>query len=600
MTIVGPGGTGVREGKTSEAMTAKTPALREVPRRTHHASAPAGGLGNRIIQRMVAPRSGPARVRGEVEVLEAPDPAGRLEVGEGLRQGLASRRGRGEPLPAATRRTMEAGLGADLGAVRLHTDVGAARMAGELSARAFTHRSDIFFAGGAYDPGTRAGQHLLAHELVHVVQQRRAGAALQAKLEVGAAEDGREHEADRAADRLLAGEAVGPLAGGEAAIQRAFQRAALVADANVHKSNQKKVANNQANRFTVRSGGIFGTGKKGTLRKGAVVDVDLDAHSDDNTYVMVRYRSGDAQKTGFVRRTSVKTYVELGDNNAWNDTGLDRGFLTEHARELPQSNKRFRNHQQRAIHNETNSFLTAIGGDESGLFDEAPEGAVENVPALDNFDVAPVRGATSPHTITQDQERFLAGLHQELTARQIYQRGFITRYQTNAEHFHAMIRQGLVLWTLDVDGILSIGSPQNNKHAVVAGGKDVFAAGEAYLKSAREYYIDRGELTHRQVELWAFIGGLDAEIEQLQRGNENALAQERGEERQRYLNEIGGIGVYNRITQISDQLAPSDLPLVVLDFGSGHYAPRKAWRRATDMWTQAGFQVEWSKTSQWL
>ena len=591
----------MREGKTSEATTAKAPAPREAPRRTHHTPAPAGGLGNRIVQRMVAPRSGPARVQGEVEVLEAPDPAGRLEVGEGLTRGLAERRGRGEPLPAATRRTMEANLGADLGAVRLHTDSGAARMAGELSARAFTHRSDIFFAGGAYDPGTRAGQHLLAHELVHVVQQqRRDEAALQAKLEVGAAEDSGEQEADRAADRLLAGEAAGPLAGGEAAIQRAFQRAALVADANVHKSNQKKVANHQANRFTVRSGGIFGTGKKGTLRKGAVVDVDLDAHTDDNTYVMVRYRSGDGQKTGFVRRTSVKTYVELGDNNAWNDTGLDRGFLTEHARELPQNDNRFRNHQQRAIHNETNAFLTAIGGDQSGLFDEAPEGEVVDVPALDNFAVSPVRGATSPHTITQDQERFLAGLHQELTAQQIYQRGFITRYQTNPDHFHAMIRQGLVLWTLDVDGLLSIGSPQNNKHAVVAGGKDVFAAGEAYLKSAREFYIDRGELTHRQVELWAFIGGLDSEIEQLQRANENALAGERAVERQRYLNEIGGMEVYNRITQISDQLAPSDRPLVVLDFGSGHYAPRKAWRRATDAWTLAGFQVEWSKTSQWL
>jgi hypothetical protein len=42
----------------------------------------------------------------------------------------------------------------------------------ELGAQAFTHGSDIFFNQGKYQPESPPGKHLLAHELVHVVQQR--------------------------------------------------------------------------------------------------------------------------------------------------------------------------------------------------------------------------------------------------------------------------------------------------------------------------------------------------------------------------------------------------------------------------------------------
>jgi len=36
---------------------------------------------------------------------------------------------------------------------------------------------------------------------------------------------------------------------------------------------------------------------------------------------------------------------------------------------------------------------------------------------------------------------------------------------------------------------------------------------------------------------------------------------------------------------------------VVLDFDSGHYAPREAWKAATSAWNEAGYKVEWSTTS---
>jgi hypothetical protein len=79
--------------------------------------------------------------------------------------------GRGEPLPANERAFFEARFGEDFSAVRLHADATAGAAALGFDARAFTLGRDIAFAPGEYAPGTAAGKRLLAHELVHVVQQ---------------------------------------------------------------------------------------------------------------------------------------------------------------------------------------------------------------------------------------------------------------------------------------------------------------------------------------------------------------------------------------------------------------------------------------------
>ena len=69
-------------------------------------------------------------------------------------------------------------LDARLGDVRVHTDATAARSASALGARAYTVGTDVVFGAGQYRPGTRAGDRLLAHELVHVVQQAAGGGAI--------------------------------------------------------------------------------------------------------------------------------------------------------------------------------------------------------------------------------------------------------------------------------------------------------------------------------------------------------------------------------------------------------------------------------------
>lgn len=111
----------------------------------------------------------------------------------------------GSALPDTVMGKFETSLGANLSSVRVHTDGASAHAAHAVGARAYTVGQDIHFAAGQYDPASRAGQHLLAHEVAHTVQQRGGAPARQNKLEVSAPHDPAEHEADRAADAMVAG-----------------------------------------------------------------------------------------------------------------------------------------------------------------------------------------------------------------------------------------------------------------------------------------------------------------------------------------------------------------------------------------------------------
>jgi hypothetical protein len=74
----------------------------------------------------------------------------------------------GVALDATSRDTMERAFGVDFGAVRIHPGSPLPR---QIAADAFTAGSRIHFAPGSYAPSSPSGQHLLAHELTHVVQQ---------------------------------------------------------------------------------------------------------------------------------------------------------------------------------------------------------------------------------------------------------------------------------------------------------------------------------------------------------------------------------------------------------------------------------------------
>lgn len=79
----------------------------------------------------------------------------------------------GQPLEPSVRRFMRERTGFDFANVRIYADAEASASASRLAARAYTVGSNIYFDRGQYQPETREGQTLLAHELAHVVQQSR-------------------------------------------------------------------------------------------------------------------------------------------------------------------------------------------------------------------------------------------------------------------------------------------------------------------------------------------------------------------------------------------------------------------------------------------
>jgi len=94
--------------------------------------------------------------------------------------------GRGQPLPESERDFFEPRFGQDFSSVRIHSGDRAAAAAAGVNALAYTRGRDIVFGAGQYRPGTYSGRTLLAHELMHVVQQRGGAVAVPALQRLGA------------------------------------------------------------------------------------------------------------------------------------------------------------------------------------------------------------------------------------------------------------------------------------------------------------------------------------------------------------------------------------------------------------------------------
>lgn len=115
---------------------------------------------------------------------------------------LVGQLGAGQPLESGIADTASRSLQHDLSGVRVHPDNPSAKRIG---ADAFTIGHHVAFAPGNYRPGTHSGDHLIAHELTHVVQQRGNSGRQQAS---GLTSDRYEAEAEQAADAILAGQTV--------------------------------------------------------------------------------------------------------------------------------------------------------------------------------------------------------------------------------------------------------------------------------------------------------------------------------------------------------------------------------------------------------
>jgi hypothetical protein len=116
-----------------------------------------------------------------------------------VQSAIDSTRGGGTALDTGVAERMSGSLG-DLSDIRVHTDETADKLNRSVSARAFATGTDVYFAGGEYNPGSPDGDKLIAHELAHVVQQR--GASASGPLTVSQPGDAMEREADSVADQI--------------------------------------------------------------------------------------------------------------------------------------------------------------------------------------------------------------------------------------------------------------------------------------------------------------------------------------------------------------------------------------------------------------
>ena len=108
----------------------------------------------------------------EEELLQTKEISGQnAETTPDLESRINTIRGGGQPLAESDRAFFEPRFGTDFSQVRVHTDTQADDAARAVNARAFTVGQHIVFRVGHYTPRTSSGQHLLAHELVHTVQQ---------------------------------------------------------------------------------------------------------------------------------------------------------------------------------------------------------------------------------------------------------------------------------------------------------------------------------------------------------------------------------------------------------------------------------------------
>ncbi len=98
-----------------------------------------------------------------------------------LESSINRAKGGGQPLDAGLQQSMGQAMGADFSGVRVHTDGTSNQLNQSIQAKAFTTGQDVFFKQGQYNPGSKGGQELIAHELTHVVQQK-GGSTVQREL----------------------------------------------------------------------------------------------------------------------------------------------------------------------------------------------------------------------------------------------------------------------------------------------------------------------------------------------------------------------------------------------------------------------------------
>jgi hypothetical protein len=211
----------------------------------------------------------------------------------------------GKPLDGGVKQRLEGAFGKDLSDVRVHDDATAAGAAKSLEAAAFAVGTDIVFGEGRYAPGTDAGDHLIAHEVAHTVQNRAAGvtdavSALEGATpsDVSTRGTGAEVEAHQAADTAMSG--------GAAAIHRSPDAVISKEDAPTASSNTRLLTNSDGetigantHKFFRKEGGVWN-----------VVEVEGTTGAASSTSV------GGTENLGSASTSAAVAEGSFGDDNS--------------------------------------------------------------------------------------------------------------------------------------------------------------------------------------------------------------------------------------------------------------------------------------------
>ncbi len=87
----------------------------------------------------------------------------------------------GQSLDTSTKNFMESGFGYNFSNIQIHNDSLANQSSSEINALAYTYGNHIAFRANQYQPNTNSGKQLLAHELVHAIQQNKTSFRIQRK-----------------------------------------------------------------------------------------------------------------------------------------------------------------------------------------------------------------------------------------------------------------------------------------------------------------------------------------------------------------------------------------------------------------------------------
>jgi hypothetical protein len=197
----GSGGRGVAVARVPRAVLPRISPLAARRLQAEHRVAASTDRHEREAEQVataLVPQAHPARWHGDAGRAAPATPATLDRVGAAVR-----RPGQGRPLPSGTRSWFELRLGRPLAHVRLHDGADAHAATAALGARAMTYGNHVWLGPGIDDRPNR----VLAHELVHTVQQTGTPPLAPGAPAIGAVGPGIQRAVDPELDVLLVGHA---------------------------------------------------------------------------------------------------------------------------------------------------------------------------------------------------------------------------------------------------------------------------------------------------------------------------------------------------------------------------------------------------------